>query len=205
MEKNKSFLPCRVQFFADPPADPQNTAEPPAELPVPAESPAPDNKPPVSLTAETVSEMIQTAMQQYMQTQQAQQTEAEKLAGMTEAEKTAYALKQANEQLAEMKRKEALAEMQKTARGILAGKQIGGISDELIAMIVTDNAETTQKNVDDFAEMYTKAVEDGVRERLKGNTPKAGSSGAKLTKEEILAITDDDKRLKAIQENIDLF
>jgi hypothetical protein len=52
--------------------------------------------------------------------------------------------------------------------------------------------------------MYQTAVNDGIKAALKGSTPHKGGA-SNITKEQILSIKDDMKRIKAIEENIDLF
>lgn len=156
------------------------------------------------LTAESVGEMIRTALSDYAKQQEQARSEAEKLAGMNESEKIVYERDQYKTELESLKNQVALAQMQGTARAILAEKNIHA-PDELLAMIVTADAETTKSNVAKFAEMYTKAVEDGIRERMKSGTPRTGTVKNSMTKEQILAIKDDKARIQAINENMQLF
>ncbi|MDE5884712.1 MAG: DUF4355 domain-containing protein, partial [Oscillospiraceae bacterium] len=156
------------------------------------------------LTAESVSEMIQAAIANYTKQQEQARSEAEKLAGMNESEKLAYERDQYKTELENLKNQVVLAQMQGTARAILAEKNIHA-PDELIAMIVTADAETTKSNVARFAEMYTKAVENGIWERMKSGTPRTGTVKNSMTKEQILAIKDNKARIQAINENMQLF
>ncbi len=75
----------------------------------------------------------------------------------------------------------------------------------IVERLVTDNAETTKQNVEEFSKLFSDAVEAAVKERLKGETPRRGTPASKMTKEQILAIKDDPKRIQAIRENIELF
>ncbi|MBQ8514636.1 MAG: DUF4355 domain-containing protein [Ruminococcus sp.] len=157
------------------------------------------------LTAESVSEMIQAALKSFSQQQDAAKSEAEKLAGMNEQQRAEYQRDSYKDELDKLRAQVALGEMQKTARSILAQQNIH-LPDPLLAALVAADAETTKANVDAFAAMYTQAVEEGVKARLKGAPPKTGkTTGARMTKEQILAIKNDDERLKAIQANMDLF
>lgn len=156
------------------------------------------------ITAESVSEMIQTAFSDYARQQEQAKSEAEKLAGMNESEKLVYERDQYRTELENLKNQVILAQMQGTARAILAEKNIHA-PDELLAMIVTADAETTKSNVTKFAEMYTKAVENGIRERMKSGTPRTGVTKNSMTKEQILAIKDSKARIQAINENMQLF
>lgn len=121
--------------------------------------------------------------------------EAKKLAEMNAQEKAEYKYKQEQEaheltrkELDEYKRKDVLAEMTKTARKMLSDEGIS-VSDDLISVLVTDDAETTKASIKGFAKMYTEAVESGVKERLRGEPPKV-STGSSTPLSEI------DKRLK---------
>ncbi|MDE5754836.1 MAG: DUF4355 domain-containing protein [Oscillospiraceae bacterium] len=156
------------------------------------------------LTAESVSKMIQAAIANYTKQQEQARSEAEKLAGMNESEKLVYERDQYKTELEKLQSQVVLAQMQGTARAILAEKNIHA-PDELLAMIVTADAETTKSNVAAFAGMYTKAVEDGIRERMKSGTPRTGTVKNSMTKEQILAIKDNKARIQAINENMQLF
>lgn len=156
------------------------------------------------LTAEIVGEMIQTAFADYAKQQEQAKSEAEKLAGINESEKLAYERDQYRTELENLKNQVTLTQMQGTARAILAEKNIHA-PDDLLAMIVTADAETTKSNVAKFAEMYTKAVENGIRERMKSGTPRTGTLKNSMTKEQILAIKDSKARIQAINENMQLF
>lgn len=101
--------------------------------------------------------------------------EAKKLAEMNAQEKAEYKLQEANKRIAEFERKEALAEMTKTARAMLADSNIT-VSDDLLSMMVSTDAATTKAAIDSFAKMYNEAVENKVKERLRGETPKRGSA-----------------------------
>lgn len=132
--------------------------------------------------------------------------EAKKLADMNAQQKAEYERDQLQKQLDEYKKKDSLVEMSKTARKMLADKNIT-ITDDLLSMFVSTDAEQTKKTVDDFAKMFTEAVESAVKERLKGGSPrKAGGGGAaSMTKEQILAIKDPEERQKKMLENRELF
>lgn len=121
--------------------------------------------------------------------------EAKKLAEMNAEEKANYKAKQETEradglqkELDEYKRKDALNEMSKTARKMLSDEGIS-IPDELLSRLVTTDAEETKTAVDGFAKLFKDSVEAAVKEKLRGETPKAGtSSGA--------AVSEIDKRIK---------
>lgn len=132
-------------------------------------------------------------------------SEAEKLAQMSREEKAEYRAKQLEKELENYKRKESLAEMTKTARKMLSDENIR-VSDELLNLMVSTDAEDTKKAVESFTSAFTAAVEAAVKERLKGEPPKKGSgSSAPMTKAQIMAIKDPELRQKKMLENRELF
>ena len=156
------------------------------------------------MTAEAVAALVQSALRDFVQQQQAQQTEAEKLAGMNGTQRLEYERDSYKNQLEQLQKQMNLSQMQAAARSMLAEKHIHA-ADGLICAIVTEDAETTKKNVEDFAKMFTDAVEAAVKERLKSDTPRTGVPAGKMTKEQIFAISDAEQRIDAIRKNIDLF
>jgi hypothetical protein len=133
--------------------------------------------------------------------------EAERLASLSSQEKTEHELSQIKKQLEEYEKKESLAEMTKTARTILAESNIN-VSDELLGMMVSDNADDTKAAVDSFKEAFSNAVEKAVKERVKGETPprSTGTSGnTTMAKEKIMAIKNPELRQKKMLENKHLF
>ena len=156
------------------------------------------------MTAEAVAALVQNALRDFAQQQQAQQTEAEKLAGMNGTQRLEYERDSYKNQLEQLQKQMNLSQMQAAARSMLAEKHIHA-ADGLICAIVTEDAETTKKNVEDFAKMFTDAVEAAVKERLKSDTPRTGVPAGKMTKEQIFAISDAEQRIDAIRKNIDVF
>ena len=129
--------------------------------------------------------------------------EAEKLAKMNEKERYDYEMAELKKQLDELKKEKGRSEMMRTAREMLS---LDGytVSDALLGVIVTDNAEQTNEAVKSLSKLLKTEIEKGVKAQLAGGSPKKGGSSA-MTKAEIMAIKDDKKRLKAIEENIELF
>ena len=161
----------------------------------------PQNEPaqPAVLTAEEVSRMIADAVSGLEQ----RQSEAKKLAEMTDQQRAETERDRYKQQLEDLQKQVDAAQMQQTARGILAEKGIH-LPDSLLAQIVTTDAKTTKEQVEAFSKLFTQAVEEAVKERLKGEPPKRGTSSG-MTKEQIFAIKDDAARIKAINENMNLF
>lgn len=132
-------------------------------------------------------------------------SEAEKLAKMTNEEKAAYRMSQMEKELNAFKEKDTLAEMSKTARKMLSEDEIN-IPDELLAHLVSTDAEDTKQAVQAFAKLFKDAVQDAVKDKLKGNPPKRGTGGkGTVTREQILAIKNPSERQRMIAEHMDLF
>lgn len=131
-------------------------------------------------------------------------SEAEKLAKMDAQQKAEYERDQLQKRVAELEKKENRAEMGKVARGMLNEDGIN-ISDDLVNMIITTDAESTKTNVQQFSKLFKAAVQDAVKEALKGKTPGTGSSSGTVTKEQIMKIKDRTERQRMIQKHRDLF
>lgn len=123
---------------------------------------------------------------------------------MSAQEKAEYEKKQLQKELDELKAKDALAEMTKTARKMLSDAEIT-IPDELLAVMVTTDADGTKRAVEGFRDMFKSAVQEAVKLALKGSAPRAGASSKTITKDEIMTIKDPAERKRLIAENIDLF
>ena len=78
---------------------------------------------------------------------------------------------------------------------------------ELVMNLVAEDADGTKAAVEAFATMYKEAVQNAVKDALKGKPPKACNGGDKpsMTKEQILAVKNPSERQKLIAENITLF
>lgn len=128
--------------------------------------------------------------------------EATKLAKMNADQKKDYELEKALKSAKESQAKLALYEMRDTARQMLNDNDLA-LSDEQLDLVVTDDAETTKKNVETLAAI-AKEIREGIRSEFrKGATPRTNNSG--MTREQIEKIQDPYKRLKLIKQNIDLF
>ena len=163
----------------------------------------PEDKP--KYTDKDVDEILNKKSAKWQEKQDKAVSEAKKLAAMNATQKAEYERDQLQKQLDEYKRKDSLAEMTKTARSMLSESGIS-VSDGVLAMLVNTDAEQTKAAVDGFAKAFKDAVEEAVKERLKGRTPKVGTNSSKpMTKAEIMAIRDPELRQKMMLENRELF
>lgn len=122
--------------------------------------------------------------------------EAKKLAEMNAEEKANFerdkAIKERDEiakERDELKRQASIVEMTKTARKMLADNGIN-VSDELLTMLVKEDAATTKAGIDSFVKVFKADVEAAVKERLKGEPLTVGTGKAAASVSEI------DRRIK---------
>ncbi len=155
-------------------------------------------------TDEDVNRIIDRKFAEWEKKQSKAKSEAEKLAGMNAEQKEKYENEQLKKQVEELLRKDALGKMATVARGMLGEKNIS-VSDDLIEMLISDDAEKTKSSVDSFINAFQSEVEKAVKDALKGNPPKKTSEPASITKEQIMKVKDPLERQKLIAEHMDLF
>lgn len=158
-----------------------------------------------TFTQAQVDQMIKDRVARAEKDKQKAIDEAEKLAKMNADEKQKYEfekLQQENEELRNEKNKYSLG---REATKMLAENGITA-DDDVLNFVVREDAEATKQAVLAFSTLIQSKVDDAVKDKLKGQSPKSnvGNSTA-LTRESINAMTDSVKRIKAIQENPHLF
>lgn len=172
------------------------------------EQPKPDNKPEdeKKYSDADVNALLNKKFAEWARKRDAEVDEAKKLAEMNESEKAKYERDKLQKQLDELIAKDQLNAMTKEARSMLAAESIN-VPDDLLAVLVTTDAEKTKAAVNSFTSLFKDTVEATVKERLKGNTPKGGknSGGSTLTVDKIMAIKDPIERQNAIIANKELF
>lgn len=136
--------------------------------------------------------------------QEKEKAEAKRLADMNAQERAEAERDKVQKELDELKAKNAIAEMTNEARKMCAVHDIN-VGDDLLSVLVNQDADKTKKAVDAFVKMFESEVEKAVKEKLKGNGPKRGGSNKGVTRESILNITDPMERQRMIAENMDLF
>lgn len=182
-----------LQMFADDAADTSapGTAEKADKVEAAADTGKENTKPELKYSDEDVDRIVSKRLAREREQAKKEKEEAEKLAEMNATQKAEYKAEQLEKELAEYKRKDALAEMSKVARKMLTEKDIN-ISDELLSMMVTTDAQETKTNIEGFAKMYKDSVEAAVKARLRGEAPRR-SSGNDAPVSEI------EKRIKKYQ------
>ena len=172
------------------------------ETPEKAKAKEPDKK----YTDADVDKMIDKKFAEWnkkRESEEKQKAEAAKLASMNEEQKQEAKIKELTNRLNDLEREKTLSEMTKTARALLAEEGVN-ISDDLLTKLVTDDADSTKAAIDDFLKMYRADVEKAVKERLKGTTPKTGTTSG-LTKDQIMKVENSEERQRLINDHLDLF
>lgn len=101
--------------------------------------------------------------------------EAKKLEKMNAEEKQEHERQKLEKELEEYKRKDQFYQLSKEASKMLSEHQISA-DDELLEVLVKDDAEGTSKAVNGFVELLNAKVEDGVKKALSGKSPKANNN-----------------------------
>lgn len=162
----------------------------------PATAAEPEKKAELKYTDEDVNKLFGQKFAEWQKKKDKEIDEAKKLATMNAEEKANFerdkAIKERDDAIKErdeLKKAASLAEITKTARKMLADDGII-VGDELLAMIVTSDAEKTKAGIDSFKTLLNDAIEKNVKERLKGETPRIG------TGKSVGSVSEIDKRLK---------
>jgi hypothetical protein len=177
-------------------ADPDTPEKTPNE-------PGNDPKPAAKYTDEDVDKILNKKFAEWQKNQEKKVSEAERLSKMTAEEKAAEKLKALEDKIKGYEAAAARTEMAKQARAILSDKGIS-VGDELLANLIAEDADATKAAVESFVSLFTAAVEKAVKEKVKGDTPKAGGSSG-ITKEQILKIQNRAERQRLMAEHKDLF
>lgn len=115
----------------------------------------------------------------------AKMDEAEKLRKMNADEKAEYEAKKQAAYIAELEAKINRSGLEKEASKMLSESGIAA-SDEILALVVKDDAERTQEAVNGFVELVNQLADNKVKEMLKGKTPRKveQSTAGAITKEQ---------------------
>lgn len=194
MKKKRLLMPMNLQYFAEPEGG-QDT--PPAEQTTP-----PDDKPKGEETGKTfsrdeVAKMIaaetKKARASWEQEAEAKKEEAKKLAKMNAEEKLQHELEQKEAEIAELKRGQTLNEMKSEASKMLSGAGLPQ-DDELLGLIVSEDAEATKKAV----AVITNFASQIKKENARQSTPGEGGqfSADKNTKQTVAKLAAKNRIIK---------
>lgn len=128
-------------------------------------------------------------------------SEGERLAKLTKDERAKEEEAKRIQAIEERERAIAEREMKMATMTLLAEE---GLPQEFLSHVLAPTAEEVKAKISDLRNVFDKEVEKRVNERLVQSTPRRGTING-LTKEDIMAIENDDERQQAIAENIQLF
>ena len=152
-------------------------------------------------------EDVNRIVQERLKREREKNDEAKKLEGMSAQERAEHERDALKKELDELKKADALNKMAQEARKMLSNEKIN-VSDGLVNMMVTSEAKTTKENVDNFIKMFKAAVQDAVKDSLRGKAPTTGGSST-LTRAELdkklAEIASPAERQRLIAQHIDLF
>ena len=164
-----------------------------------------ENKPELKYTDEDLNRIIQEKKAKWGKQAKEAEEEAKKFAKMNAQEKVKHERDKLQKELDKLRGEKARADMAKEARRMCADANIN-VSDGILSSIITSDADTTKEAVESFIELFKSEVEKAVKEALKGNSVKRGTSpNGGLTKEDIMKVADSVERQRLIRENMDLF
>ena len=128
-------------------------------------------------------------------------SEGERLAKLTKDERAREEEAKRIQAIEERERAIAEREMKMATMALLVEE---GLPQEFLGHVLAPTAEEVKAKISDLRNVFDKEVEKRVNERLVQSTPRRGTIN-RLTKEDIMAIENDDERQQAIAENIQLF
>lgn len=130
------------------------------------------------------------------------QSEGERLAKMTKDERAKEEEAKRLSALEEREKALATKELQIEARNLLSEE---GLPADFLDVVMADTADQVKENITNVRKLFDAAVEKRVNERLTQKTPRTGTGAVSMTKAEIMAVEDDNERMKLIAEHRNLF
>ena len=128
-------------------------------------------------------------------------SEGERLAKLTKDERAKEEEAKRIKAIEEREKAIAEREMKMATMALLVEE---GLPQEFLGHVLAPTAEEVKAKISDLRNVFDKEVEKRVNERLVQSAPRRGAING-LTKEDIMAIENDEERQRAIAENIQLF
>lgn len=150
-----------------------------------------------------IDEIVNGKFAKWQQKKEEEINEAKKLADMNAQQKAEFERDKIQKELQELRKANTLNEMSGTARTMLKDNNVT-VEDDLLNILVSDDADKTKANVDSFVSMFNKAVDKAVLDRIKNPNEKRGTTST-MTKESIMKIKDTATRQAEIKKHIHLF
>lgn len=164
-----------------------------------------ESKPQPKYTDEDLDRIIQEKKTKWEKQAKESEEEAKKLAKMNAQQKAEHERDKLQEQLDELLAEKARADMAREARKMCAEANVN-VSDDILASIITSDADTTKTAVESFISIFKEEVEKAVKDALKGSSFKRGTgSNGGVTKDDIMKVSDPIERQRLIRENMNLF
>lgn len=154
-------------------------------------------------TDEDLDRIIDKKFAKWKEAEEERVKEAERLAEMNAQQKAEHERDREKKRADEAEAKLNRYGLTDEARNMLNKENIS-VSAELLDVLVGKDAETTKSNVDSFVKLFNQTIDEEVKKRIAGNTPKSGSK-SKMTKAEIMKVSDPIERRKLIAANMELF
>lgn len=204
-DEQQHGLPMNLQFFAEqgegsngaPDNEPDQTSESKNES-----DKAQDNQP-KTFTQDEVNKIVSQRLERQKEQLKAKEDEAKKLSRMNAEQKANYELEKANKRAEEAAAKLARYEMRDSAKQMLADGGFNNADNNLLDLVVTDTAESTQANVNVLLTAIEAIREDERNKLLSGKTPRVSGKKVKpLTPNDLIKLKPAD-RIKFQRENPD--
>ncbi|MEQ7028349.1 DUF4355 domain-containing protein [Enterococcus gallinarum] len=193
--KKRLLMPMKLQFFSENPDGGQDT--PPAEQTTPPEDKSKGEETGKTFSRDELAKIVaaetKKARVSWEQEAEAKKEEAKKLAKMNAEEKLQHELEQKEAEIAELKRGQTLNEMKSEASKMLSGAGLPQ-DDELLGLIVSEDAEATKKAV----AVITNFASQIKKENARQSTPGEGGqfSADKKTKQTVAELAAKNRIIK---------
>ncbi|KGR72895.1 DUF4355 domain-containing protein [Streptococcus phocae subsp. salmonis] len=155
-------------------AEETQTVETVEEQVVPAEPEAKQPQDEKKYTDADVDAIIDKKFAKWKSEQEAEKSEAKKMAKMNEKEKADYEKQKLLDELQELKNDKTRNELTAVARQMFAESEIN-VGDDVLNLVVTLDAEQTKANVTTLANAFTKVIADDRKASVRQPTPSSGA------------------------------
>lgn len=194
-------LPMMLQFFAEQ-GDEGSDGAPNTESEQPSDSEEKQGEQQAkTFTQDEVNKIVSQRLERQKEQLKAKEDEAKKLSRMNAEQKANYELEKANKRAEEAAAKLARYEMRDSAKQMLADGGFTVSDNALLDLVVTDNAESTQINVETLLKAVEAIREDTRTKLLAGKTPKVGGKEIKPVSAKDLIKMSTAERVKFQREN----
>lgn len=194
-------LPMMLQFFAEQGNEGSDGA-PNTESEQPNDSGEKQSEQQAkTFTQDEVNKIVSQRLERQKEQLKAKEDEAKKLSRMNAEQKANYELEKANKRAEEAAAKLARYEMRDSAKQMLADGGFNNADNNLLDLVVTDTAESTQKNVNVLLTAIEAIREDERNKLLAGKTPKVGGKEIKPVSAQDLVKMSTAERVKFQREN----